>query len=703
MHADMMLKGLIVLAPLLAGAVPAAGVAADRDTKEVPRIRVDPGHPWRPPFGLDRVGQPLVVIVEIASERKPAQHYVLLGRLDGKDIARHDVNLPDKPPYTDRVTFDTVPAELVLLARKGTEGAYKEVARQAVERTEFEAQAEARPDKVINPVDLGTILVPFDWLLLAGGQGARVDVAAISRTRDMTAARVTAWFDSAPDSKVVGNLDLPKGRRAQVSVPLAAPPSTLERDTLHVTITGADAKELWRKDVRTMLVPKPPQWPAFGATETRLRYDAPISVRHAETGTWSSMPYEGAWDARLKDVVVSLPNGSRFVFWRGSSYVPFWAGRCNTALSYEWAETGPLPDGFVDSVEPLMDKELRYGRVEIVQSTAAVVQVRWSYQSTDFNYKIWGDSAAEDFTFYPDGFGTRVLTLKSAPGSDYEVSEFIILTPQAAFPFQVLPPNLVDVVFLDGQKREFTFPFVEGEKAAIRKPRDMAAIYRVRLNRDEPLAAVYFNPNNRDLPLAIFGPFFDRGYLVTPAYWGSHWPLARGKSTGWAIDDRIYLSPAHNSIMSWARSRPTPIQTATIESLDTLGRSRTMTVQRWVWLIGMTDASDARLLEWAHSFAHPPSLEIKGGRYDFDSYVPERRALRVVVEDKAVTITLKPAIRCVNPVFELIGAPRTPIRVTMADRLLEPGQYAWDGRVLWLNANIDGPTPLRLEFGESPR
>lgn len=698
MRRDVMTTGLIVAASFFSGTVPAARAAGDPNAIESPRIRIDPGHPWRPPFGLDRIGRPLVVLVEVTSQHKPAQEFSLVGRVSGREIARHVVRLPDKPPYADRITFEAAPDELVLLARDGAEGAYKEVARQAVQQPEFEAEAVARPDRVINPVDLGTILVPYDWLLLAGGQGATVEVAAICHTRDIPAARVTAWFESAPGRKFVCMLDLAKGRRAHVALRLPAGPANLDRDVLRVTVSGSDGKELWRKDIRTMVVQKPPQNPSFGVTETTLRYDAPISVRHAETNTRSSISYEGAWDARLKDVVVWLPNGSRFVFWRGSSYVPFWAGRHNTGLSYEWAETGPLPDGFVDSVEPLMDKELRYGRVEVVQSTPAVVHVRWTYQSTDFNYKVWGDSAAEDFYFYPDGFGTRVLTLNSAPGSDYELSEFIILSPQEAYPFQILPPNLVDAIFLDGQKREFTAPFLKDEKAAIRQSRNMAAIYRVRLNKDEPLAAVYFNPNDRHLPPAFFGPFFDQGYMVTPVYWGSHWPLARGKSTGWAIDDRIHLSPAHNSVMSWARSQPTPIRTATIETLDTLGRSRTMTVQRWVWMIGMTDAPDARLLEWAHSFAKPPSLEVKGGRYDFDSYAPERRALRLVVEDKTVTITVKPAVRCVNPVFELVGAPKTPIRVTLAGRPLEAGQYAWDGQVLWLNANIDGPTPLRLEF-----
>ena len=38
-----------------------------------------------------------------------------------------------------------------------------------------------------------------------------------------------------------------------------------------------------------------------------------------------------------------------------------------------------------------MDKELRYGRVEIMESTAARVHVRWTYQSTDLHYKVWGD------------------------------------------------------------------------------------------------------------------------------------------------------------------------------------------------------------------------------------------------------------------------------------------------------------------------
>ncbi|MFV1966934.1 MAG: hypothetical protein ACC628_16025 [Pirellulaceae bacterium] len=314
-----------------------------------------------------------------------------------------------------------------------------------------EAEAIAAPDSVINPVDLDMVLVPADHLLLAGGQRGYVDVAAVSRVRDFPDAVVEVWFASAPDRKSSRTISLQKNRRAQIRVPLPAPSSSRARDVLQVSLRG-EAKELWRKSIPTAIVLSRPNWPRFGASETKLRYDAPILIRHPD-GAVDSLAYEKGWDDKLRDVVVSLPNGSRFIFWRGSSYVPFWAGTHNTGFTYEWAETLPPPGGFVDAVEPLMDKELRYGRVEIVDSTESKVHVRWKYQSCDFNYKTWGDSAVEDFYFYPDGFGTRVVTLTSMPEREYELIEFIVLTSRSTYPLSVLPSNLVDVLFLDGRKR----------------------------------------------------------------------------------------------------------------------------------------------------------------------------------------------------------------------------------------------------------
>jgi hypothetical protein len=169
--------------------------------------------------------------------------------------------------------------------------------------------------------------------------------------------------------------------------------------------------------------------------------------------------------------------------------------------------------------------------------------MRWTYQSTDFMYR--SGVAGRSYYFYPDGFA-RVLTLTSAPGAQYEDQEMIVLAPQAAFPYQVLNPKMVDILFLDGEKREITFP-PEGtaesspatfsRQQGIGEPRDIPAVYRVRLHKDDSATAFSFNPVNAHLPKYLFSPFYDRGVMVTPASGSTgHWP---GNTTGWTIDDAV--------------------------------------------------------------------------------------------------------------------------------------------------------------------
>jgi hypothetical protein len=660
------------------------------------RLILDPGHPWRPPFGLDRVGMPPAVVVR-ASGRPAGAGYLLAVHRGGREIGRRPVRFPESPPYSVRMPIPEDTDEVVLLDAS-INGIAVELDRAKVVLPALEADAIARPNAIANPVDLGTILVPSGWLLLGPGQSATLDVAAIVRDRDRPGSRLAAWYESRPDRKATAAMALTTGTRRRQSMKLPDPPPGVARDSLSVVLEDGDGRALWRKSIPVTLVSSPPRRPRFGATRETLRYDAPISVRDPKTGKYSMMPYEGAWPAGLDDVVVWLPNRARYVFWRGSSYIPFWAGRHNTGACYEWAEIISRPAGAVDCVEPLMDKELRYSRAAIVESTAARVHVRWTYQSTDLLYKVWGDSVVEDYYFYPDGFGTRVVNLKADPANDYELSEFIILTPAGAYPFEVLPDNPVDALFLDGRKHAFRFPNPTAGAARRVDSGNVPAIYRLRLSKDEDLAAVYFNPNETKLPPVAFAPFFDRGEMVTPCYWGSHWPLARGNATGNAIDDRIGLTPCHNSVMSWAGTRPRPLRTAERATLDTLGRSRTMTVRTWAWLIGMTDESDARLVERAESFAIPPALELRGARVGFEGYAPERRAIRLIVDAPEVAITIKPGPPCVNPVFEFDGVPKGEARVSLAGQRLDPARYAWDGRTLWLDATIRAAAILRVNF-----
>ncbi len=156
---------VVVFVALLGGffLIPFVHASGADQQKPAAQIGIDQGHPWRPPFGLQRVGQPLTAVVTIASDQ-PRREYSLVGYRQGKEIVRSALTVTGKPPYTCRVSFDPWPTELVLMAK--SRGVLTELARQPIESAAFEADAAARPERIIHPVDLGTILVPSDWLLL---------------------------------------------------------------------------------------------------------------------------------------------------------------------------------------------------------------------------------------------------------------------------------------------------------------------------------------------------------------------------------------------------------------------------------------------------------------------------------------------------------------------------------------------------------
>jgi hypothetical protein len=710
---------IIVWMPSIQGQESPAAKVPSSD--EVQLLVIGPSHPWRPPFGVDRVGRSVNITVTFQSKELPVGEFMLNGYLNGKKVSSKTLHLINKAPYTERIAKAEAADQITLfsvsnpkkndIAFSGSPAISEnidqialfftasgkdpvELARQVVSLPSLEAEAVARPEKVINPVDLNTILVPADWLLLAGGQKSYVTVAALNRNKNISSARTTAWFNSAPQSKVNQKLPLSQGNRVQKDLLLPECSRTLEKDILHISIEDPQGKELWHKEIKVMIVPNPPALPTFGAVKTKLRYDSPII--NIKNGKNVPLNYNELWAPEFQDVVVCLPNGSRWVFWRGTSYIPVWAGLNNTCLSYEWAERLSPNVGFTDCPEPLMDKELRYGRVEIVESTNARIHVRWSYQSCDFNYKVNGDLPEEDYYFYPDGFGIRALTLKSIPEAEYEVSELIVLSPPAGFPFDFMSSEPIDIIsFITKDKVTLQLPEVDQEWKKISDP----LVYRIRLHKNDPLSAVYFNPNLFSKPRE-FGPFYDKGYMVTPAYWGGHWPLSRGFNTMSSINESIWTAPAHNSLMTWGANRPKPIKSAIIATKDALGVTKRMNVETWTWLIGLTDATDYGLLQLAQSYANPPSLEVSGARQEPELYSYERRAMRLIVENKKVTIMIMPYDWCVNPVFELKNAPKNLQEIKLGGKALPAEKYAWDGNTLWLNATINQREMLELQFKE---
>lgn len=225
----------------------------------------------------------------------------------------------------------------------------------------------------------------------------------------------------------------------------------------------------------------------------------------------------------------------------------------------------------------------------------------------DMRYERWGDEVAEDYCFYPDGFGTRVVTLTRVPDTDYVFSEFIVLTPQAAFQLDVSPAPKVDLLFLDGETKRIAYPLPPGtfggltiqwpserdkemelhpverligkmiERGKQRgeaplKPgpggyhgllgkitldRPAQTVYRVLTQKEDPAAAIYFSPH-KSSSLVPFLPVYDRGELLSPAHWGGNWPLSRRNPTvmGRANDEHRRLSPNHIALMDLTEPEP---------------------------------------------------------------------------------------------------------------------------------------------------
>lgn len=120
-----------------------------------PRFQLDAGHPWRPPFGVDRVGN-LAVVVQFASDDHPAPPHALVAYRNGVEVERRPLEVAGVSPFTARVNVVATPApdELVLVAHDG--GEWREQARWRVNRPSFEADAEAVAEPVTNPVDSGS-------------------------------------------------------------------------------------------------------------------------------------------------------------------------------------------------------------------------------------------------------------------------------------------------------------------------------------------------------------------------------------------------------------------------------------------------------------------------------------------------------------------------------------------------------------------
>jgi hypothetical protein len=148
-------------------------------------------------------------------------------------------------------------------------------------------------------------------------------------------------------------------------------------------------------------IPTGPEGPGkFGAHYTFLKYDEDFD-RHF----------------RMKvdpDVVVMFDKFPfKLVCWHGLNYYPVWYSENDIGISHEAVETW----GHLGTHEAMMDKQVRYANVRILENTDARVVLHYRHALNNMEYELihedsvsgWHDWCDEILTIYPDGVAARNL------------------------------------------------------------------------------------------------------------------------------------------------------------------------------------------------------------------------------------------------------------------------------------------------------
>ncbi len=417
---------------------------------------------------------------------------------------------------------------------------------------------------------------------------------------------------------------------------------------------------------------------------------------------YTKLAYYEAWDklwpvSEQADVVVQFDNTpAKFVFWRGTSYIPHWITENGIWYDNEFLETWSAKG----SHEPMSDKRCQFSNVRVVESTDARVVVHWRYALIDnWNEQArvdsltgFGEWADELYTIYPDGIATRTITLHSSqPQSAHEWHEGIVVMGPGQRPEQVLQPGALTLANMKGETHTYSWqngiPPEAGKDGYIDGPKG-ANIHLV-------------NTKSTLKPFTIIdpaaNPIWDiyHGELrreVSMFPWWNHWPAAQKASDGRYAMDADYASHSSLSHANW------DAYTQTENSMTK------------VMLHGLTLGRAEELVTLAKSWSRPAKLNITsttgffGGAYD-----PTERAWQVRCTEPGTSLALTLAGSSEspidNPALVIKNWGNSPASLTLDGKAVARGpafRYGYrdslDGTdlVVWIEKKSTNPVQIQL-------
>jgi hypothetical protein len=332
----------------------------------------------------------------------------------------------------------------------------------------------------------------------------------------------------------------------------------------------------------------------------------------------ATLKFEETWDrlGRLgpeADVVVRFDVAPiRLVFWHGLNYIPAWVTENGKWYTDEFLESGYGGSSVYDA-EPMSDKQTRYSRVNILESSSARAVVHWRYALTDVLSRGahedplsgWFDWADEYYTVYPDGVAIRKQVLHHSDsiqtsGMWHEWQETIIVHGPGTRPEDNIQDGALTLVNMAGQTA--TYSWLPHPPKEVDNPAN-ANIQVINLKSEWKPFQVAPQP-------ASFDTYTGEDTRSTFEWW-NHWPVGLIDSSGRCAvaPDR----PSHSSLshIKWPEYA---------HAEDSITK---------ILMDGLTKRPPAELAALAKSWLHPAAAEVRGAGFESKGYDAAERAFVV--------------------------------------------------------------------------
>ena len=327
---------------------------------------------------------------------------------------------------------------------------------------------------------------------------------------------------------------------------------------------------------------------------------------------YTHLEYDPVWDKNWRvadhpDVVVRFDNGGhKFVFWRGTSYIPCWVTDNGIWYTNEFVERRGIHSSNTEGcVEPMSDKQCRYSHVRIIESNEARVVIHWRYAPLDVAYEHafidqqtgWFDWVDEYYVIYPDATGVRDITVQSNGLNKWvEYQEGIVVNQPGTLPDDNIEPGAVSVANMVGE--HVTYFWDKDGGPAFDKNPDKANILTINLKSDKRPFALVAPPKKGNNMITSY-----RGHGRKSIFnWWDHWPVSQDASDGRGA--RNAERPSHSSLCHISLQIDPPIDCWGSYGYETIIKDKQLhwAATQWSTLNmdfdGEFDMSDSVLIEF---------------------------------------------------------------------------------------------------------